>query len=97
MEEKIMLYTKDCEDAQKNVYCLKYFLLADTMNCDTVYGIEIEKNWQGGTERESVRGLCTEKKEVEKFLWKLWDGTAFPVELEVLCDDFITEREAIIY
>ena len=88
-----MLYTKHCEDVQKKAYSLKYFLLIDTTDRGTVYGIEIEKEEPAVTEREMVRGLCAEREEAEKFLWKLWDGTAFPVELVALCDDFITERE----
>lgn len=93
MGERMMLYTKVCEDEQKKKYHLRYFLRIDSAECGTVYGAEIEKEEQGVTEREVQRGLSEQREEIEQFLFRLWEGTAFPVELAVLCDDFIAERE----
>lgn len=93
--EKMKLYTKRYTDERNEVHQLEYFLRTCSAEQGRIYGIEIRKNDAAGNmENDMVEGLCESRNEAEKFLLRLAEGLAFPVELPVLCDDFITERES---
>ena len=93
MEEKTMLYQTTCQDERKREYDLKYFLVTEQTEQGKVYGVEIEKGGQDVREHQTVCGVSEQKEEVEQFLYRLFAGTAVPIELPALCDDFMSERE----
>ena len=92
--EKMVLCTKRFADEENAEYILHYALLTSSVEQDKFYGIEVEMtDGQNVVDKDVVAGLSEHKKEVEKFIRKLWAATALPVELAALCDDFISERE----
>ncbi|WP_458407497.1 DUF6514 family protein [Anaerotignum sp.] len=92
--DKIELYTKQVITEESSVYYLKYILLIHSGEQGRSYGIAIEQtDAAGNLEREQMIGLCENREDTEQFLFRLAEGTAFPVELTALCDDFIFERE----
>lgn len=89
-----MMYQKTAFDAEQKKYNLQYSLLVYLDGAEKYYGVEIQMtDAEGRTETDFVHGLSTKKEEAEDFLHRLWAGTALPVELAALCDDFISERE----
>ena len=73
---------------------LEYFLLIRSAEQGRIYGIAIRKtDAAGNMEKELVEGLYESRNEAERFLFRLAEGLALPVELVALCDDYISERE----
>lgn len=92
--EKMRLYTKSFTDERNAVHQLEYFLLIRSAEQGRIYGIAIRKtDAAGNMEKELVEGLCESRDEAERFLFRLAEGLALPVELVALCDDYISERK----
>ena len=76
---------------------VEYGLLVRSAEWGDTYGVEIIKTDAGGqVEKEQVYGLSDNRELVESFIDRLVAGAALPVELAALCDDFISENEAIL-
>ena len=85
---------KKVQDEQHSGLILKYFLLIHSGECGKVYGVEVEKmDDRGFCESNMIYGISEKRKDVEKFIDRLWKGNALPVELATLYDDFVSERE----
>lgn len=92
--EKTLLYKKKLQDEMHGEYILKYSLLIRSGASGKVYGVEIEcLDAAGICETDTLQGVSEKRKEVERFLGRLWKGGALPVELAALYDDFISEKE----
>ncbi len=94
MMKNTVLYLKQITNEEKQAFQLEYSLLVSEEEHQEIYGISIRKTDDSGhAETEAVKGLFEERKEAECFLEGLAKGEAFPMELVVLCDEYITERE----
>lgn len=91
---KTLICEKKLRDELHREYILKYSLLIRSGESGKIYGVEIERmDAQGIPERDALQGVSEKRKEVERFIGRLWKGNAFPVELAALYDDFVGERE----
>lgn len=91
--EKILLFQNDFINEENAAFHLEYFLLIRSAEMGETYGGMIRKTVAGTDEEDSVDSLCENRKDTEAFLSRLAEGRALPIELAVLCDDFISERE----
>lgn len=92
----MLLFRKTFLDETEKAYSLEYFLLVGFDGAEPVYGAEIRlADEKGLVEADSFIGLSRKRETAEAFLRKLWEGSALPVELAALCDDFISERERL--
>lgn len=91
------LFTKSFMNEKGLMHQLEYCLLIYSAETGEFYGVEIRKtDAMGNVEAEQVEGLCENREETEKFIEKLAEGQALPMELSVLCDDFVSEREMFV-
>lgn len=91
---KILICQKRFLDEDKKEYSLNYALLIRSGEFGKVYGVEIELyDDETFVEKDLLQGLSEKREEVEKFIRILWTGTALPVELSALGDDFIGAKE----
>lgn len=92
--KRILFFEKVLSEGMQDACSIKYFLLIRSGESGRSYGVEIEKtDARGNRERDGVFGVSEERKEAEAFLGRLWQGSALPVELAALYDDFVSERE----
>lgn len=93
----MLLFAKSFVNEIGTVHQLEYYLRVFPAEKGDVYGVEIRMtDADGRMETEQVSGLCEDRKETERFIGKLAEGLALPVELLALCDDFVSEREMLI-
>ena len=91
------LFTKSFINEKGIMRQMEYRLLIHSAEAGEAYGIEIRMtDAAGNAETETVAGLCENREDVETFIEKLAEGLALPMELAVLCDDFVSERERFV-
>ncbi|MGN0135838.1 DUF6514 family protein [Anaerotignum sp.] len=91
--KKILIGEKKIRDGLCKEYILKYSLLIRSGESGKIYGVEIERMDACGICEKDTLGVSEQKKEVERFISKLWKGNALPIELAALYDDFVGEKE----
>jgi len=91
--EKILLFQNDFINEENAAFHLEYFLLIRSAEMGETYGGMIRKTAADADEEDSVDSLCENREEMETFLSRLAEGCALPMELAVLCDDYISDRE----
>lgn len=93
--ERMTLCTKHFVDETGQDHNVSYSMLSSSAEWGGFYGVGIEMlDGQNVVEREMMAGLSENKGEVEEFIRRLYAATALPVELQALCDDFISEKES---
>ena len=93
--EKMKLYADSFRNEENDVFQLEYFLLIRSAEQGKTYGVSIAMTDAEGTiEEDSVEGICKNREAAERFISRLAEGIALPVELAALCDDYISERES---
>lgn len=92
--KKTLICEKKFRDELCDEYMMRYSLLIRSGESGKIYGVEIERvDAHGIRESEALQGVSEKRKEVERFIGRLWKGNAFPVELAALYDDFVSEKE----
>ena len=92
--EKIKLFEKHFTNENNEVFLIEYFLMIRSAEMGKTYGVMVRKtDADSVAEEDSVDGLCESREEAERFLGRLAEGLALPMELTALCDDFIFELE----
>ena len=77
---------------------MEYFLEIRSAESGSIYGLEVvKKDAEGNVEKEMVTGFSDSREEAEMFLCRLAEGSVFPVELMVLCDEYQAEKENIVH
>ena len=94
--ERLKYYEKNIVTEEKNVYRMEYSLLMQSADGGNCFGVAVQKtDAEGNLEKDEVEGLCENREDTERFLFRLAEGLALPVELASLCDDFISEKEFV--
>ena len=91
--DRTKLYTKYFTTEEENVLQLDYFLVNRSVEQGQVYGVAVQKVNAAAVEETAEEFLTEDKGQAEKFLFRLAEGLATPMELSALCDDYISEKE----
>lgn len=92
--KKTVLYQKKLQDGCNRECTLCYSLVIHATESGKVYGAEIEKTDEIGQQESAlIYGVSENKEDVQYFMRRLCLGSALPLELDALYDDFIGEKE----